>query len=252
MLVNDPDPAKFHAAMSNECVDKNFPVYGLLLRWTHIKSAPAIRAVSFASTLIALMAIYYLLRGSFNRLESAVGVLTVWSTPLIIYHSFQARFYEPWFASLICFAAALRWGMTSRHKWVPQACIAITAFFACTLHTLGLPAIVLIAAAEVVFNRQPIRSKLLTLLPALTGPIAVVLFIPLLREQLHSFCHRNLARWQSDSAALLDLCRFVAGPSVRRACSGDVGIRLAWERWTRGSVNSPDPSGSHQPGFPAL
>ncbi len=33
ILVNDPDAAHFRAAMSNECVDANFPVYNQLLRW---------------------------------------------------------------------------------------------------------------------------------------------------------------------------------------------------------------------------
>src|SRR3954447_2843014 len=64
MIVSERDPAKFKAALSNECVDANFPVYHALLRWSHLNPPARIRAVSLASTVIALIAIYTVLRGS--------------------------------------------------------------------------------------------------------------------------------------------------------------------------------------------
>ncbi|HEX3357007.1 MAG TPA: hypothetical protein VHS31_08560 [Tepidisphaeraceae bacterium] len=192
ILVNDPDPSHFRQAMSNECVDANLPVYNQLLRWLHIRSPEAIRSLSLASTWIALLGIYYLLRGSFHSLESAAGVLTVWATPLIVYHAFQARFYAPWLASVVCFIASLQWERSSGHRPIKQFAIALTSILACTLHMLGLPAVALIVLADLIFNSKPIRSRLLSLLPALAGPIAVLIFLPLLREQRHSFA---IATW---------------------------------------------------------
>ncbi len=144
------------------------------------------------STLIALVGIYYLLRGSFNVVESAAGVLTVWATPLIVYHAFQARFYAPWFASVVCFTALLRWEQTDGRKLLKRILLAFTSILACTLHVLGLPAVALIVFADFIFNSRPIRARLVSLFPTLAGPVAVVLFLPLLREQRHSFA---IASW---------------------------------------------------------
>jgi hypothetical protein len=187
ILVDEPDPAKFHAAVSNECVDANFPVYYQALRLLHIRSLSAIRAVSLLGTMAALLGIYVLLRPSFRWCEAMVGVLTVWSTPLIVEHTFEARFYAPWFASVIWFAAAMQWSGTTRRKSLAAIAIGITSLAACTLHELGLPAVVLIVVAEMLVDRRPMKQRLLRVLPAITGAIAVFCFMPLVAEQKHSF-----------------------------------------------------------------
>ena len=187
ILVNEPDPDKFHSAISDQCVDANFPVYYEALRTLKIHSLPAIREISMAGTIAALLGIYVLLRGAFKPLESAVGVLAVWSTPEVVYHTFQARFYAPWFAAVIWFAVAMRWTKTAKIPWVAGVALATTSLLACTLHVLGLPAIALVALAEFLADRGPLRSRIVRALPALAGAIAVMLFIPLMVQQKHSF-----------------------------------------------------------------
>src|SRR5262249_36434120 len=91
IVVRDPDPAKFRSAMSDQCGDGNYPVYNQMLRWLHITSAPAIREVSCAATAIALVESYILLRGAFDRVASAAGMLAAWSCPLVVYRCFQGR-----------------------------------------------------------------------------------------------------------------------------------------------------------------
>ena len=81
MLITEPDSDKFHAAVSDECVDANFPVYYQALRALHVNSLAGVRFISLMGAGAALLAIYVLLRPSFKPLECAVGVLTVWSTP---------------------------------------------------------------------------------------------------------------------------------------------------------------------------
>jgi hypothetical protein len=189
IVVNDPDPAKFRSAMSDQCVDANFPVYNQLLRWLHLTSAPAIREVSCASTAIALLGIYILLRGAFDPVASATGVLTVWSGPLIVSHSFQGRFYAPWMAAVVWFAVALRcrFSLSPRARAGSAVAVAITAIFACTLHAIGLPAIALVACSEMVLDRRSFKQRIITALPALAGVIAVAVFVPMTLAQKHSF-----------------------------------------------------------------
>jgi hypothetical protein len=186
ILVQEPDAEKFHSAVSVQCVDANFPVYYQALRLLHITSLPAIRAVSLAGTIAMLLGIYVLLRPSFRICEAAVGVLTVWSIPLIVYHSLQARFYIPWSASIIWFAVAMRWTNTAQVKWLPAIAVAVTSILACTLHLLGLPAVGLIVLAQILADRGPLKTRVLRALPALAGAIAVCFFIPLIIEQKHS------------------------------------------------------------------
>src|SRR3954468_8577045 len=160
ILVSEPDAAKFRAAVSTDCVDANFPVYCQILRTLHITSLPAIRAVSLVTGLAALLGIYVLLRDVFAPVESAVGMLTVWATPMMVYQTFQARFYVPWFAALIAFALALRW-MRSRASTSTAIAVAITSILTCTLHILGLPAVGLIVLAEIFTDRRPMKSRML-------------------------------------------------------------------------------------------
>src|SRR5437870_5025128 len=58
ILVTEPDASKFRAAVSNECVDANFPVYYQFLRTFQLTSLAAIRAVSLAAMMAALLGIY--------------------------------------------------------------------------------------------------------------------------------------------------------------------------------------------------
>jgi hypothetical protein len=187
IVVNDPDPAVFRAAMSNQCVDANFPVYNWLLRTLHITSAERIREFSFASTAAALLGIYLLLRGIFSRVASAAGVLTVWTCPLVVYHSFQSRFYAPWLAAVIWFAVARRWQATTRFKAIAAVAVAITSIFGCTLHVIGLPAIGLIVLAEFLVDSAPVKNRIISALPALAGAIAVAVFVPVMLAQRRSF-----------------------------------------------------------------
>jgi len=187
MLVNEPDATKFRAAVSNECVDANLPVYYVLLRTFHITSLSAIRSVSFAAGMLTLLGIYVLLRGSFEPIESAVGVLTAWATPMVVYQTFQARFYVPWFAAVIWFAVAMRWSKTARIRWLAAIAIAITSVLACTLHLLGLSAVGLIVIAEILVDTRPIKARVIAALPAAAGGVAVAMFIPLMIKQRHSF-----------------------------------------------------------------
>jgi hypothetical protein len=187
ILVAEPDAAKFRAAVSTDCVDANFPVYCQLLRTFHITSLPAIRMLSLLTGLATLLGIYLLLRGAFTPLESAVGVLTVWATPMMVYQSFQARFYVPWFAALIAFALAMRWMKSPTAGAVAAVAVALTSVLTCTLHMLGLPAVGLIVLAELLTDRRPTKARIIAVLPALAGVIAVACFVPLMITQKHSF-----------------------------------------------------------------
>ena len=187
ILVNEPDAQKFRSAVSDECVDANFPVYYDLLRTLHLRSLAAVRVVSLMGTIAALLGIYVLLRGSFKPIEAAVGVLAVWSIPLVVYQTFQARFYAPWFAAVVWFAVAMRWTKTARMKWLAGAAVGVTSLLSCTLLLLGLPAVGLIVLAEILADRAPLKTRIIRALPSVVGLVAILCFIPLMIEQRNSF-----------------------------------------------------------------
>src|SRR5688572_29061049 len=69
-------------------------------------SDPAVlRAFSLACVLSALLLVYALLRRHVGRDAAVVAVLAVGAHPLVVAHSYEARFYGPW---LLC-AAFYAW-----------------------------------------------------------------------------------------------------------------------------------------------
>ena len=150
----------------------------------------ALRAFSLACVVGALLLLYAVLR-SRTRAEAAIGgVLAAGAHPLVVAHSYEARFYGPWLLCATLYAWTL--GRTFDHAARARAMQAIAAVLLCAVHFYGVISLVLMIAAVVVSrSRARVPESLRALRPSLAGFVAVLLIIPLAMGQRAAFGVRS-------------------------------------------------------------
>lgn len=155
VLVTDPDIK--HSLWSNAGgMDTNPPSLFLLLRAFTLLSRStgeaAFRCFATLSVLAALLAAYLLLRAVYSPLTAFTATLVVLVHPLVLEHSFQARFYGPWLAAILWFSYALVRCRDSSPKLWPRILLGVTSLLVCTIHYFGIITLGLVVCVELLFH----------------------------------------------------------------------------------------------------
>lgn len=138
-----------------------------------------LRLLTFSWMLLAFLGIYILLRRQFAPVTSFLGVLALWTHPLIVRHAFELRSYGLWLATLTWFIVAL--GMDPRrHRTLRAAAIAVTAVLLCLVHYFAVFTWAL-ALGGFLWRRSRNTGRLdwLDLAAAASGPCALLTCAPL-------------------------------------------------------------------------
>jgi hypothetical protein len=160
-----------------------------------------LRLLSFVCVWGTLIGTYALLRPNFPRVVAFIAAAALWTHPLIVQHSFEARFYGPWALCTVLFAlAASRAGDSppSLHRLA----IALSAAALCLVHYFGVISWGLIVVALVVHDSRASpfawRTTARRLAPAIAGPLALAICIPLYLGQRHAL---TVATWIQPATA---------------------------------------------------
>jgi hypothetical protein len=141
--------------------------------------APAtLRIVSLACVLGALVFVYALLRRRFSVEAAAAGALAAGAHPLVIAHSYEARFYGPW---LLC-CALYAWTLSRRQRGETRGrdvAVAVAAFALCTVHFYGVLTLGLMTAAAVAAHGSRWRDGLRLVRGSAGGLVAMLIVVPL-------------------------------------------------------------------------
>jgi hypothetical protein len=184
-LVADPDPVHALDALAGG-VDMNAPMLYVLLRgFTLLTGGPgevAFRVFAALSMLLALTGVYLLLRRVYPPFVSFTAVLVLACYPLILTHTFEARFYGPWLAAIVWFAYALVLFRTSPRRMFPGVLLAVCALVVCTIHYFGIITIGLVTAFDQIAHRTLPPRRWALVLVAL-GPLALFACLPLYLRQ---------------------------------------------------------------------
>lgn len=179
------DPSLEHMLKAvREGADTNPPIFHLLVRGFAkvVPGRPEVvyRLFIVLTAWLGLLAVYVILRRAFGILASAIGVLGLWASPLIMHETFDARFYIPLLACAAWFCLVLRWQCRA---WMRDVAVVLAAALLCTIHYFGIIALVAIAVGELLLRGRQWRETGRRLLPALAGPIALAGMIPFLLGQ---------------------------------------------------------------------
>ncbi|HEX7938514.1 MAG TPA: hypothetical protein VF483_05940 [Gemmatimonadaceae bacterium] len=147
-----------------------------------------LHSASLICVLVALILIYRVLRFQFDAGASLVGTVAVGTQELVIAHSFEGRFYGPWLLCMALFALAVA---SPRKRWR----LAIASVLLCTVHWYGVIALCLMIAGAVAIQIRAWRVAARGLWPAVAGPIALAVCIPLSIGQRHAL---SVATWVAD------------------------------------------------------
>ena len=186
-IVEDPSLAHAMGAVRHG-VDTNPPVFHVIDRvlW-RIERAIGIhsprvglRLISIASVMTALLLLYALLRRTFPIWPALAGIAAVWAHPDVVEQATDARFYTP---LLLATVAVIFLGTDFRRGWFKQLLLALSAALLCTLHYFGIIALGCVGAAIVFVDDRPLKARLLSIAPMLTGPIALLPFLPWIHDQ---------------------------------------------------------------------
>lgn len=137
-----------------------------------------LRAMSLACVLGALLLTYALLRRRVGRDAAIVGILAVGSHPLVVAHSYEARFYGPWLLCAAFYGVALGRSIEtpSARTRIEQG---IAAALLCGVHFYGVISFCLMIAGVLVSRSTDRRATLRLLRPSLAGLAVVLAIIPL-------------------------------------------------------------------------
>ncbi len=182
LLVEDPSLPHAMEALQHG-VDTNAPALYLIARAVSScvgSSGPVtLRGIGVVSVVLGVIGIYAAVRRVYSPTVAMIATLTIWAHPLITHQAFEARFYGPWFASVVWLAYALNLWDRSRSKLGPACLIAMMSVLVCTIHYLGVISLALVVAAHSLFVRRPWRETLLRTLPVGFGFLALGACIPL-------------------------------------------------------------------------
>lgn len=149
----------------------------------------SLRLLSFGSVWAALVAVYAILRIRLGASAAFIGAFALWTHPLVVQHSFDARFYGPWLA----FAALFVWALdgSERTSWRLVA-IAACAIALCLVHYFGVITWSLAVAAYLFRRRSESAPRFRSVLAAALGPLALVACLPIYLGQRASL---SVATW---------------------------------------------------------
>lgn len=181
--------------------DFNPPLYPLVVRALGLVAGGldlggermlALRVLSFSCVWLALVGLYVVLRRLFDRTTAFIAAFALFTHPLIVQHSFSARFYGPWLLLTVLFLIAL---LATRQlpSTLHRMAVAMTGAALCLIHYYGVLTWGLVLLAMVASPGElTIRSAFRTLAPALLGPIALAACVPLYLGQRASL---SVASW---------------------------------------------------------
>jgi hypothetical protein len=151
----------------------------------------ALRVLSLLAVLGALLMLYALLRRTVGTNAAVGAVLAAGAHPLVIAHSYEARFYGPW---LLC-AVFYAWSITRSFEGASlrvKVVQGIAAVLLCTVHFYGVISLVLMLAATLLGRlRASARESLRALAPSIAGFPAVALIVPLALGQRRAYGVRS-------------------------------------------------------------
>ena len=179
LLANDPSFA--HELQSLTQAEPNTPGLFLFLRPLQLGGAispTTLRLFSLGCICLAVVGFYACMRTFVGMPLAIAASLLVWSHPLVMRHAFEARYYAPMMTCTVAFALALR----ARGRFAGFL-IAAASLGLCMIHYFGIIILALMLLAHWLASRQRWRE----LLPALAGPAALVLWIPVFLRQRESF-----------------------------------------------------------------
>lgn len=181
-LAADPDLSHAIAAVS-AAVDSGPPIRLLLLRGFCAVTGGVdelhMRLFSVFSVLLAMEGAYLLARRVAKPASAFLAALAVASHSLLAQEQFDCRFYSTFVAAVIWFFLILVWTKHARRgRAYLNIALALAAALVCTLHYFGIFSLALILAADSLFDRRPVRAKIVTYLPTLAGPVALALSLP--------------------------------------------------------------------------
>ena len=162
LLVNDPSLAHMFDALLHGA-DSNVPGLYLILRGIRGLGIPinevTLRLFSGACGVLALTGIYGCLRFVFDRISSALAVVTLFSGYLLISQFFEGRFYAPWFAICAWFCYCLAVIRLRPRAIEAQIALAVLTVLMLSIHYFGVFSFVAIAAGDWLTERQPFRRR---------------------------------------------------------------------------------------------
>ena len=185
MLVSDPDWRHAGQALAG-AVDTNPPGFHLILRAFCAVSGGVtpvnLRIFSCVSIYLALLGLYACLRQSLGILAAIAGILALWSMPLIVHHTFEARFYGPLLATTAWLAFCFIIVRRTKQVAVVYIAIAFLSIIVCTVHYFGVLALVAIAAGAMFAHRDR-QAVIASAVACVSGFIALCACIPLFLSQ---------------------------------------------------------------------
>lgn len=173
-----------------------------------------VRALSLSTVLLALVVVFTVLRRRFPFGAATAGALAVGAHQLVVWHSYDGRFYGPW---LLC-AALVALGLGTRQDASRAARsddgvadaqggaartrapggaapLAIAAFVLCGIHPYGILSLGLLLSGSVAAYGGQWRQGVRDAAPALAGVLAVVLLVPIALGQRDAY---SVPTWLAD------------------------------------------------------
>jgi hypothetical protein len=202
LIVTDPSLSHSLRALVGG-VDTNPPTYFLLLRGFCVlidaTDATALRTFSLICTGIGFVFIYFVLRRTFSVWVCFLAVAAMWPNMLLFSHVFDARYY----GVLLAAAAVFCFFYCNDHDgalWKISA--GVSAVLLCTLHYFGIISWGAIVLGDFLARRGSVRQRLVHVLPALAGPVALAACLPFLRGQSSGLSTRTWIKPLTTSQAI--------------------------------------------------
>ena len=174
-----------------------------------------VRALALSSVLLALVVVFTVLRRRFPFAAAVAGALAVGAHPLIVWHSYDGRFYGPWLlgASLVALGLARRQEASGAARTDGEVAagsevamprtrsrsgavgLGIAAFLLCAIHPYGIVSLGLLVPGALAAYRGQWRLGLRDAAPALAGLLAVALLAPIALGQRDAY---TVPTWLGD------------------------------------------------------
>jgi hypothetical protein len=174
-----------------------------------------VRAFSLSTVLLALVVVFAVVRRRLPFDAACAAALAVGAHQLIIWHSYDGRFYGPWLlgASLVALflgrrqdasdatppgmggAGAPAVGAPPGRMPGERVALAAAALLVCGIHPYGILSLGLMLAGGVAAYGARWREGLRNAVPALTGLVAVALVAPIALGQRNAY---TVSTWLTD------------------------------------------------------
>ena len=214
--------------------DYNPPLLYLGLRALHQVGLPftpfALRCLALATVWIALTVLYCVLAPNFGRWRSAIGLAAAWAVPTTLVGAFDVRFYGPMLMLCAIIAGVVDAPGLSVRRRLVLLCIVCAAL--CSLHWFGIFLVGLAAAAVAFFFRARRQRLPRWFLGFAGGPLATLVWFPLLRGQRHAL---TVPTW-IPRATVAGVSRFIGDVYDIRELLGvatAVAVVALFARWSR-------------------